>query len=172
MARKTCPQCKTVTGASSTTCNRCGHAFETVAVVVADRRPQRCAMCGIVNDRSVKRCQCGFEFDMPPEEARPFFQARRANAWFLLIGSIALGAVGLVILVVILLASPVIPVKGLVFAIAGVSAACAAGTRKAARILSATRINLDELDGKGEALPAARVVDRLPAVIRGNPNRE
>jgi len=160
MARKTCPACKTMTGASSTTCNKCGHAFEAVAVVASDKRPQRCAMCGIVNDRSVKRCQCGFEFDMPPEEARPFYQARRTNAWFLLIGSIALGAIGLAALIGILVASPVIPIKGLVVAIAAVSAAVGAGARKAARILSATRINLDELDGRTEALPAARVVSR------------
>ena len=157
MARKTCPQCKHVTGASSKTCSKCGHEF-AAAPAVADSRAQRCAMCGIVNSSSVRRCQCGFDFEQPPEDLRAFYQSRRSNAWVLLIGSVCLGVFGTLAIVGFLIVTPVIAIKLTIFALIAVFTGSVAGSRKAMRILSATRINLDDLDGKAEAIPQARVV--------------
>jgi hypothetical protein len=159
MARKTCPQCKLVTGASSKACSRCGHEFAEVKQV-ADSRAQRCAMCGIVNAASVRRCQCGFDFDQAPEDLRAFYQSRRANAWILLIGSVCLGVFGTAALLAFILISPIITIKGGFIGLGAVLAGSIAGSRKAMRILSATRINLDDLDGKGEVVPQARVVNK------------
>lgn len=160
MARKACPQCNQVTGASQKTCSKCGHAFAAVAVPAATGRPKRCAMCGIVNASSVRRCQCGFDFDQEPEDLRAFYRSRRANAWGLLIGSAALGVLGTAALALFVGLSPVIPVKAVVIGFVAVLGGSAAGCGKAMRILSATRINLDDLDGATDAVPSARVVKR------------
>jgi hypothetical protein len=157
MARKTCPQCKHVTGASAKTCSKCGHEFATVSAVTATRA-QRCAMCGIVNASSVRLCQCGFDFEQPPEDLRAFYQSRRSNAWVLLVGSVCLGVFGTLGIVALMLITPVIAIKGTIVGLGAVFTGSIAGSRKAMRILSATRINLDDLDGKGDALPQARVV--------------
>ncbi len=156
MARKTCPQCKLVTGASTTTCSRCGHQFAPIEAPL-ERRARRCAMCGIVNPSSVSRCDCGFEFDMAPEDLRSFYQTRRSVAWALLAGSIALGVLGTAGIIAIAAISPVILVKGTIFALGAVIAGSVAGCRKAVRILSATRMNIADLDGKSDALPQARI---------------
>ena len=158
MARKSCPQCKLVTGASSTTCSRCGHEFAPAVVAPTEQRARRCAMCGIVNSSSVTRCQCGFDFDMPQEDLRGFYQSRRSNAWVLLIGSATLGIFGTLGLALFVAFSPVIPIKAVVLGFAAVLGASAAGCRKSMRILSATRYNLDDLDGKGDAVPQAKVI--------------
>lgn len=160
MARKTCPQCNQVTGASQKTCSKCGHEFASVAAAQATGRPNRCAMCGIVNAASVRRCQCGFDFDQEPEDLRAFYQSRRANAWVLLIGAAALGVLGTAGLAAFVALSPVIPVKLVVIGFVAVLGGSAAGCRKAMRILSATRINLDDLEGTSEAVPPARVISR------------
>jgi ABC-type taurine transport system substrate-binding protein len=157
MARKTCPQCKLVTGASTTTCSRCGHQFAPVAPQV-ETRARRCAMCGIVNPSTVARCDCGFEFEQAPEDLRAFYQTRRSVGWALLAGSIALGIIGTALIIALAAISPVILIKGTVFALGAVIAASVAGCRKAVRILSATRMNLADLDGKSDALPQARVL--------------
>jgi len=156
MARKTCPPCKLVTGTSTTTCSRCGHQFAPVAAP-EERRALRCAMCGIVSPSSTRRCQCGFEFDMPPEDLRAFYQARRTVGWALLAGSIALGVLGTAAIIALAAISPVILVKGTIFALGAVIAGSVAGCRKAVRILSATRMNIADLDGKSDALPQARI---------------
>ncbi len=160
MARKSCPQCKLVTGASTKTCTRCGPEFAAAAAPAIERRARRCAMCGIVNSATVTRCQCGFDFEQEPEDLRTFFKTRRANAWGLLVGSLLLGFGGTAILTALVLFSPVIPVKAMFFAFVAVIGGGLAGARKAMRILSATRINLDDLDGKGDAVPQARVVSK------------
>jgi hypothetical protein len=158
MARKSCPKCKLVTGASTKTCSKCGHEFAPIALP-EERRARRCAMCGIVSPSSVSRCQCGFDFDQAPEDLRAFYQTRRSVGWALMIGSVCLGVFGSAALLAMVLFSPVIAVKGTLIGLAAVLGGSVAGCRKALRILSATRINLDELDGK-EGLPQARVVDR------------
>jgi hypothetical protein len=160
MARKTCPQCKQVTGASSKTCSKCGHEFAAIAAPIETARPKRCAMCGIVNAASVTRCQCGFDFEQEPEDLRAFYKSRRANGWILLIGSAALGVFGTLALGLFMAFSPVISIKVIFFGFAAILSGSVAGCRKAMRILSATRINLDDLDGKGDALPQARVLTK------------
>ena len=160
MARKSCPQCKLVTGASSNKCSRCGHEFAAVTTLPVAARARRCAMCGIVNSAAVTICQCGFDFDMPQEDLRGFYQSRRSNAWVLMIGSACLGVFGTLGLALFMAFSPVIPIKGVVLGFAAILGASAAGCRKALRILSATRYNLDDLDGKGDALPQAKLVEK------------
>src|SRR5438552_5664924 len=113
MARKVCPQCKLVTGASSATCSRCGHVFAPTEVPQA-RRAQRCVMCGIVNASSASKCDCVFLFDQAPEDLRAFYLARRSVAWVLMIGSIVLAIGGCALLVVMVAFSRVIPIKATV----------------------------------------------------------
>ena len=160
MARKTCPQCKQVTGASSKTCSKCGHAFAARAAPIDPGRAKRCAMCGIVNSSTVARCQCGFDFEQEPEDLRAFYKSRRANAWVLLITGSGLGVFGTLGLALFVAFSPVIPIKGVLVGFAAVLGSSVAICRKSMRILSATRINLDDLDGKGDAVPQARVVSK------------
>jgi len=160
MARKTCPQCKQVTGASTKTCSKCGHEFAPIDVPVATGRAKRCAMCGIVNASNVSRCQCGFDFEQEPEDLRAFYKSRRANAWVMLVGGALLGVFGTLGLGLFVATSPVIPIKAVVVGFAAVLGGAVAMCRKAMRILSATRINLDDLDGKGDAVPQARVVSK------------
>jgi hypothetical protein len=159
MARKACPTCKLVTGWSSKTCSRCGHQFAAVEVV-ADQRAQRCAMCGVVNSASARRCDCGFEFDQAPEDLRAFYKSRRSNAWVLLFGSVALGVFGSAAILAFIVLSPAISIRLSVFGFIAVIGGAVTGSRKAMRILSATRINLDDLDGKGDVVPQARVISK------------
>lgn len=159
MARKVCPECKAVTGASTTTCKRCGHTFEVTALAEPSR-VRRCAMCGLTNLASTTKCQCGFDFEQAPEDLRAFYTSRRRNAWVLLTGGVMLGIVGSTMSMLLGL-EPLI-----VTGVAATLGASAAVCRKALRILGATRTNLEEL----AAFPHARVVQMLPTTASRNPS--
>ena len=159
MARKVCPECKAVTGASSKTCKRCGHTFDAVALAEPSR-VRRCAMCGLTNLASTTKCQCGFDFDEAPEDLRAFYKSRRMNAWVLLFGAVTLGLVGCLISMFLLGLMP-LGIVGLVATLGAAATAC----RKALRILGATRTNLDEL----AEFPHARVV-QLPTTASRSPS--
>jgi len=117
-------------------------------------------MCGLTNLASTTKCQCGFEFDAAPEDLRAFYKSRRVTAWALLFGAVTLGFIGCVISVLLLGLMPL----GVVGLVATLGAAAAA-SRKALRILGATRSNLDEL----AAFPHARVV-QLPTTASRSPS--
>jgi hypothetical protein len=161
MARKTCPQCKRITGASAMTCSGCGHAFGPAAVAVAQGPAvKRCLMCGLTNVATATRCECGADLDVDPADLRTLIAHRRSSAWALLLGSIVLGIAsiigGVVLLVGLSLVSPKLSIGALAVAFAGVGAATA-GCRKAMRIFGATRATRDELDAKASALPQAKL---------------
>jgi hypothetical protein len=162
MARKVCPQCKRLTGGSSTTCSGCGHVFDKV-IAAPSRRPRRCVMCGIVSHGATKRCECGYEYETDPEVLRQLIAQQRVNGWSLLIGGIVIAIGGLGFPIVTALVH-VISVRAMI-AVPIVAVAASVGMmRKGTRILDAARANLDDLEGESDALPAARVVasDKKP----------
>ena len=153
MARKTCPECRRVTAASATSCPQCGHTYAPTSIVVAPRRAKRCAMCGIVNTASASECQCGFEFDQPPGELRAFYVSRRRIGIAMTIAAILLGLITSGALFFIWMFG----ILGFL-SFGGLTTFWIALTRKGLRIARAASDNLAELDGKTDALPAARVV--------------
>jgi len=163
MARKACPKCKRVTGASARTCSGCGHVFENVEVAKAEG-VKRCVECGVISRASVEQCQCGFRFDVAPEDLRGLLAQRRSAATGMLVGSIALGILsalaflGLIAAMALLQAISVrLAALGFVLCCSGLAAATA-GCRKAMRILGAVRVNRGALAAREAALPEARIV--------------
>jgi hypothetical protein len=161
VARKICPVCKRLTGASSTTCSGCGHEFAATTVVSpVVRRVNRCPMCGISNEASRRQCQCGHVFETDPAALRDLLRSQRSVARTMLVGSIVLGVLGLAVPIAIVAFSRVVAVKFMIAVPFVALATAAAGARKATRILYSTRIGLDELDGRTDLLPTARVIEK------------
>jgi len=162
MARKTCPICKQLTGASSETCSRCGHVYAAQSVALVEARPvKRCLMCGLTNLATAERCECGADLEIDPADLRSWSAHRRSTGWAMLVGSIALGlgsilGGALLVFAFGLVGSPKGTLLALLAMFTGVGMATA-GCRKATRILGATRLARDELEGKTDALPSARI---------------
>ena len=157
MARKSCPECRRVTAASATSCPQCGHTYPTSSLVVEPRRAKRCAMCGIINTASASACQCGFDFDQPPGELHAFYRRRRREGIAMTVLAIGLGVVTTGALLFLAMFGFVGVVVFLL-----VTTFWIALTRRGLRIARAAGDNLAELDGKTDALPAARVVTNGP----------
>ena len=99
MARKLCPACKTLKGASATTCD-CGHVFDA-ATVVLPTAPKICPHCGASNSQKAHTCHCGRHFDLDVRQTRAVIVTRRNRGLVLsllgglaLVGQIALAVVG------------------------------------------------------------------------------
>jgi hypothetical protein len=154
MARKHCPQCNLVTGASTTTCSGCGHTFESVALA-ATARAKRCIQCGLVHPSTVRRCRCGFDFDVmvDPVEWRALLVERRSHGRSLVAGALVLGTLAVVLCGALMMIAGWVAIGALV-AVWGVSARMLQSGR---RILHAAHIQLDDLDGKSEALARAQL---------------
>ena len=152
MARKVCPQCKRITGASAQTCSGCGHTFEALALV-EERRARRCLECGLVHPATARRCQCGFEFDIDPVDLRAVLARQRSAGRGMIATSAVVGVVGLVVCGAFVLVSGIISIVGII----AVTSLCTSRFRKGARILDAVRTVSDELEGKTDALPSARI---------------
>jgi hypothetical protein len=154
MARKRCPQCNLVTGASTETCSRCGHAFAAVALEPT-AKAKRCVQCGLVHPATVRRCRCGFEFDtmMDPVEWRTLLVQRRSHGRSLIAGSIVLGTLAGMLFGALTIVAGWVALG----AMTAVWVFCATMFRSGRRILHAARTQLDDLDGVGEALPRAQL---------------
>jgi hypothetical protein len=152
MARKQCPQCKRVTGASASTCGGCGRVFAALSLMPSVRA-KRCVQCGTVNPGSVERCQCGFDLDVEPAAFRSLVLARRRHAQVLICGSLVIGALGILLFTAAAAMFGAVSFAGLI----AVLVLVASMFRSGVRILGAARANLDDLDGASDVLPRARL---------------
>ena len=93
------------------------------------------------------------ELDLDPKELREILAERRSSARGMIIGSILVGFLGVLAFLALALVSGWLSIVGIV-AIGGVSARM---FRKGARILYAVNATSDDVEGKSEALPQARL---------------
>jgi hypothetical protein len=91
MARKFCPACKSLKGASATTCE-CGHVFDA-STIVQPPTPKLCPFCGAGNPQNAHTCHCGRHFDLDANQTRAVIvRGRNRGAVFAVLGAITLVA--------------------------------------------------------------------------------
>ncbi len=90
MARKVCPACKKLTGASATDCE-CGHTFPESSIVAARRTTKQCPSCRTAQPLLLEVCACGHQFE-DVVELRAELVGRVHVAWsYIVIGVLVLG---------------------------------------------------------------------------------
>jgi hypothetical protein len=153
MARKHCPACNLVCGASAATCSRCGHEFAPGEPTATSPGVRRCLECGLTSPGSARICQCGADLEIDPAEVRGLIAQRRSHARGLIVGSVLLAVFGVVAFVVVAMVSGLVSIIGI-----GVTVSAAAKMyRTGSRILYAANTVSAELDGKAGTLPRAQL---------------
>ena len=141
-----------MTGASTATCAGCGHVFAPVKLIESGG-VKRCLECGLASPATARRCQCGAELDLDPKELREILAERRSSARGMIIGAILVGFLGGLGFLALGLVSFWLSLA-LIVVVGGMSARM---YRKGARLLYAVNATSDDVEGKSEALPQARL---------------
>lgn len=144
VARKFCPACNKLNAGSAAQCP-CGQAFEATSIVAARRTTKGCPACRQDLPRLMQFCLCGHEFE-DVRELRGELEEQVRIGW----SNVALGTIGLVILVALMFYTSFLLVLGCL--------GCAALAVRGVLTRSEALTQLRAIDTAVSALPLAKVV--------------